>query len=342
MSMNAEVERRSYDHFDDEQPREKAALGISFSGQNIFFAEVVRLETSFMVRKFGTIATNMKFGTGIEGVEKNIRDLYSYVNGCIEDNAIKARKLNLSMNSQLIALHRILIEPGETDVEFENQVKWEIGQQILDDVDQFIVNTHELHSGATSLTPVLVVGVRRRFIDTLNAVLEKSKISLACVDMDILCAHATYEMNYNRGEGLTALVETKPGIAAILICNGYEIEYVYQMTSSAKSVPARLGALINQHLDNALNTYKEGAAIERVILCNAMATAVLPHIEQRFNAEVINPFSRIRLADELIPKPVESDESDEEKETKETQPNEIKDYSPYAECVGAAVKLLAD
>lgn len=339
MSINAEVERRSYDHVDDEQPRENAALGISFSGQNIFFAEVVRLEASFMVRKFGTIATNMKFGTGIEGVEKNIRDLYSYVNGCIEDNAIKAKKLNLSMNSQLIALHRILIEPGETDAEFENQVKWEIGQQILDDVDQFIVNTHELHSSGSPLTPVLVVGVRRRFIDTLNAVLEKSKINLACVDMDILCAHAAYEMNYHRGEGLTALVEAKPGVSVILLCNGYDIEHVYQMTSSAKSVPARLGALINQHLDNAANVYKEGASIDRVILCNAMAAAVLPHIEQRFNAEVIKPFSKIQLADDLIPKPAESDESDDDKETK---PEEVKDYSPYAECVGAAVKLLAD
>lgn len=353
-TLNVQSDRGILDHdeIDREFSEKKAlyentALGISLRGQHIYFAEVEKGDSGFYVSKFGMIPTTMKFGSGIEGVEKNVSDLYSYINGGIEDNAIQAKRFNLSINTQLTTIHKTYVEANCTEDEFESFVKWEIGKQILDEVDQFIVNTANLRSisDESKLDPVLIVGIRRRFVETLSQVLEKVKINLAGIDVDILCSHAVYEMNYDRYPGgMTALVELKPGATTILLCDDYEVEHVYQFTTTSKSSPQKIASLLNRHLDNAMEVYNQSSqknlALGRVILCNEFAASALPFVDARFNPSAINPFAKIQ-----IPKPFANEEStanknedDSEVEPKEEVPPP--DYSPFAECVGAAIKIL--
>lgn len=353
-SLSVQSDRDALDHdaIDREFSEKKAlfentALGISLRGQNICFAEIEKDTGGFTVRKFGIIPTNMKFGTGIEGVEKNISDLYSYLNGCIEDNAIRAKRFNLSLNTQLATIHKTFVEANSTDEEFESFVKWEFSKHVLDEVDQFVVNTVQLRTQDESpkIDPVLIVGMRRRFVDTLNQIMDKVKIDMACMDVDILCSHASYEINYDRFPGgMTVLAEVKPGAITLLLCDDYEVEYVHQFTTTAKSSPQKVGVLLNQHLDNAITLYNQNAnknsQIGRVILCNELAVASLPYVESRFNPQAIDPFAKIRM-----PQPFESkdDSADEKKDGEteaETEPVPHTDYSPYAECAGAAIKLL--
>lgn len=328
---------------------ENTSLGISLRGQTIYFAEIEKGATAFKVRKFGAIPTNMKFGSGIEGVEKNINDLYSYINGCIEDNAIQAKRFNLSVNTQLTVIHKTFVEANTSEDDFENFVKWEFSKQVLDDVDQFVVNTANLQplKDTAQLDPVLIVGIRRRFVETLSQVLEKVKIDMTSMDVDILCAHAAYEMNYDRfSGGMTALVELKHGATTILLCNDYEIEHVYQFTTTAKSSPQKVAMLLNAHLDNAIAAYNQNsntpeAVIGRVILCNELAVPSLPFVESRFNPSVINPFEKITVPEPFATEEKSTDETQED-ETKE-EPKELPpppDYSAFAECVGAAIKIL--
>ncbi len=346
LSVQSDRDALDHDAIDREFSEKKAvfdntALGISLRGQNICFAEIEKTGGGFSVRKFGTIATTMKFGTGIEGVEKNISDLYSYINGCLEDNAIVAKRFNLSLNTQLATIHKTFIEANSTEQEYESFVKWEFGKQVLDEVDQFTVNTAQLKSFSDSskIDPILIIGMRRRFVETLSQVMEKVKIDMTCLDVDILCSHAAYEMNYDPIPGVTAIVELKPGIVTILICNGYEVEYVYQFTTTTKSSPQKIAGLLHSHLDNATVLYGQFASknvsIERVILCNEMAVPALPFIDKRFKASVINPFAKIQL-----PQPFAADTKDEEEPKEEKEVPPPADYSPYAECVGAAIKLL--
>jgi Tfp pilus assembly PilM family ATPase len=346
-TLSIQSDRSALDHdaIDREFSEKKAlydntALGISLRGQNIYFTEIEKKGGGFLARKFGAIATTIKFGSGVEGVEKNLSELYSYINGCLEDNAIVAKRFSLSINTQLATVHKTFVEANSTEQEFENFIKWEFGKQILDDPDQFVVNTVNLRSvGETSkIEPVLIVGLRRRFVETLSQVLEKAKIDLTCLDVDILCSHAAYEINYEPfSEGMTALVEIKPGVVSILLCDNYEVEYVYQFTTSAKSSAQKVATLLNFHLDAVAALYGQLAgknvSIGRTILCNEMAASAQPFVESRFRPVTINPFEKIRL-----PQPFAVESSDEEKEEKELPPPV--DYSPYAECVGAAIKLL--
>lgn len=349
-SLSVQSDRDALDHdaIDREFSEKKAlfentALGISLRGQNIHFAEMEKDQNGFTVRKFGVIPTNMKFGTGIEGVEKNISDLYSYLNGCIEDNAIRSKRFNLSLNTQLATIHKTFVEANSTEEEFESFIKWEFSKHVLDEVDQFVVNTVQLRTlhEASKIDPVLIVGMRRRFVDTLNQVLDKVKIDMACMDVDILCSHASYEINYDRFPGgMTVLAEVKPGAITLLLCDDYEVEYVHQFTSTAKSSPQKVGTLLNHHLDNLVTLYNQDtnkdSRIGRVILCNELAVASVPFVESRFNPEAMNPFAKIRMP---LPFASTDDTADEKKES-ETEPLQQTDYSPYAECTGAAIKLL--
>ncbi len=355
MALSAQSDRNSVDF--ESADREYAelsnlykttAFGLCFSGQKIYFAEVHHKD-GFEVRKMGSIATNLKFGSGIEGVERNIQSLYSYVNGCLEDNDIKAKRMNISINTNLALISKVFVENDVSEDDLENFVKWEFSQQALDDVDQYVVNTVSLDSFVPqkNLSPILAVGLRRRYVESLTTILEKSKITFSNLDVDLLCTHATYEVNYDISyAGMTALVEVKNGSISILLCKDYEVEYFYQFTCNPKSTPQKIGELLNRHLENMMRGYQneignKNAVLGRVILSNLLAKEVMPFVEEQFSASVIDPFRKILLPKDL--RPVEEEpELDENGVPKKKIEIPKQDYTPYAECIGAALKLLLD
>ncbi len=319
-------------------------LGMAFNGYNICFAELEKIDDGITVNKYGTVPTNMKFGSGIEGVEKNIRDVANFLNGYIDIHNIKARHLNLSLNTHLTTMHKLTIPHSFSSSESEEFIRWEFGQQVIDDILLFTVNTHMIGESESSRT-ILAVGVKKKIVDTFVTVLEKAKIQLVNIDVDILCSQATYELNYGKASrGLTVLADLKTGVVTFLLCNGPHVLDLYQFIAPQKATPEILGDLLNHHLGNALELYnsaaKPPAVIHQVILCQSFSPSILPHINAPYHAEMINPFYTLNM-----PKPYEmsSDDSEgstEESEKKETQSAE--DTSLYAEAIGAAAKLLVN
>jgi hypothetical protein len=317
------------------------ALGMCFNGNNIYFAELERADRTVIVNKYGMVPTSMKFGTGIEGVEKNIREICSFLNGFIDSQNIKARHLNLCFNTHLITLHKFKVLNTSNRAEMEDFIKWEFGQQVIDDVHQFMVNTHVMEETETAQI-VLTVGIRKKIVETLVHVLEKSKIQLVNMDVDILCSHATYELNYDPDpRGLTVLAESKAGMVTFLICSDYEVRDIYQFIAPAKSTLDNLGDLINHHLGNALliynQTHSQSASISRVILCQIFSQDILPYIGPQYRPEVINPFNKL-----IKSEPFETEESTENKDESRPIKTVTEDYSLYAEAIGAAAKLLVN
>lgn len=324
------------------------ALGLSFSGQDILFAEVERAPQNFRVRNIGAVKTNLKFGTGIEAVEKNIRDIYPYLNGCVEDNGIQARWMNISLNSNLASLQKINVDSDSADEDFRRHVQWEFSQYVSGDFDDYVVNTCDMKAaGDGFLSSLLVVGIRRRYAETLQAVLEKFRLNFSCLDIDILCAHATYEVNHDRcPDGMTALVEARPGVTTVLLCNDYDPEYIYQFPTPAKSTSSRLASFIGPYLDNMMNLYNaEGGrsgVLGRTIVTGPFCTAVAPQMDARYKASAIQPTGRVVLDSKYVPQETPEDDQQDADPHKPKIKIEPVDYGPYAECIGAAIKMLVD
>lgn len=324
------------------------ALGLSFSGQDILFAEVERTPQQFQIRNIGAVKTNLKFGTGIEAVEKNIRDIYPYLNGCVEDNGIQARWMNISLNSNLACLQKISVDSDSADEDFRRHVQWEFGQYVSGDFDDYVVNTCDMKAaGDGFLSSLLVVGIRRRYAETLQAVLEKFRLNFSCLDVDILCAHATYEVNHDRcPDGMTALVEAKPGVTTVLLCNDYDPEYIFQFPTPAKSTPTRLASFIGPFLDNMIHLYNaesgKSGVLGRTIVTGPFCTAVAPQMEARYRASAIQSTGRIVLDPKYnVQETPAADEGDDNPHKPKIKVEPV-DYAPYAECIGAAIKMLVN
>lgn len=359
LSMQSDRNELDHDAIDQDYARRadeyrNLAFGLSFHGQQIHFAEILRNADGFSVRKMGTIQTTMKFGTGIEGVERNVQGLFAYLKGCLEDNGIRAKRMNISLNTNLVTLHKVMVESERSESDFQDYIKWEFRQQVTDDFDQYILNTVPLEKTSPApMDPMLMVGIRRRYADSLRSVLDKSKIQFSNMDVDILCTHATYEVNYDISyHGMTVLAECKPGSVTFLLCKDYDLQHVYQFTVAPKSTPQKIGELINAHIPNMMQAYHATAGntnsvVGRVILCHDLAQDVLPYVQTDFNPSVIEPFRKIRLPAEFRPheknKDAESEASEnDEKDNKSQVVIAPPDYSVYAEAVGAAIKLLMD
>lgn len=319
----------------------KKALGISFSGQTIYFAEAERNDDGCMVTNYGYVATNLKFGTGIEGVEKNIRDVYMFINGMVDSHNIQAQSLNLCVNTHLAVLHPAIIQDNMSGQDIDRFLRWEFSQQIIEDISQYNINTLTLGENArTGDRQVLIGGIRKKITDNFSAVLEKAKVRLMNIDLDILCSHAAYELNYPpEADSLTFLADLKPGITGILVCLGYDAYSYYQFVTSVKTPDDRLGDILNHHIDNLIYLHNQQNTTRytdcRVLLCNALSAQVLPYVDSRYHPECLNPFARL-VKPALFAK-TESGGEEGQAESAEPQKEHL---TMYAESVGAAIKLL--
>lgn len=319
------------------------AVGISFSGHTIYFAEAEIMQGQYRVLNYGSLATNMKFGTGIEGMEKNIRDVFSFINGMVDSYNITARYLNLSLNTHLVSILPVKIQGSMTNNEIETYITWEFSQHILDSISQYNVNTIQLEETPSKGDQwIMIAGVRKKIADNFQSVLEKSKLKLQNLDIDILCSHATYTLNYpDDPSGLTVIADLKPGVAGLLLCEGHAVKGFYQYVFSSKASPEQAADVLIHHLDNALYLFnrERNRSLEyrRVLLCNALAEEIKPLVEEKFYPECIQPF-RTLVKPELF---VETRKTTEENndEPKEAPPEES--LVMYAEPIGAAIKLLS-
>lgn len=320
-----------------------ASLGVSFSGTNLYFAEAIVSDGEYKITNYGTFATNLKFGTGIEGSEKNIRDVYMFINGLVDSHNLNAKHLNLCLNTHMAVLHPIIIQGNVSAPETERFIRWEFEKQILEDISQYTINTLTLDddpSGNSRL--ILVAGVRKKIADNFSNVLEKAKLKLENLDIDIFCSHTVYELNYSpMSDKLTLIADLKPGIAGILVCIGYEARFYYPFATSVKTGDHQLGDILNHHIDNLVylfnNEQQTRYEVGRVLLCNSLAGSVLPHVDSRYRPECIDPFRKLKKPE--LYTPVESGENEPEKKESEKTPEES--CIQYAESIGAAIKLLA-
>ncbi len=251
--------------------------------------------------------------------------------------------MNLCLNTHMAVLQHLIIQGNVSAQEAERFIRWEFGRQILDDVSQYTINTLTLDedpSGGSRL--VMIAGVRKKIADNFSSVLEKARLKLENIDIDIFCSHAVYELNYPPMENkLTLIADLKPGITGVLVCLGHDVRFYYQFATSVKTGEQQLGDILNHHIDNLVYLFNNQRQTRyeagRVLLCNSLAGSVLPHIDPRFKPECIDPFRK--LAKPELFTPVESGESEPDKKEPEKAAEES--YVQYTESIGAAIKLLA-
>ncbi len=319
------------------------ALGVSFGGQTIYFAEAEKAEGDYRITRYGSMGTNLKFGTGIEGMEKNIRDVYMFINGMVDNHNIEAQHLNLSMNTHLTVIHPAVIQGVFTSAEIEHHLRWEFSRQLLDDLNQYNVSTVTIEEDPdTGDRHVLLAGMRKKIAENFSTVLEKAKVRLSNIDIDIFCSHAAYEMNYSPdSDYLTVIADLKPGVAGILVCLGHDVKTFYQFVFPSKAAGEHIADILNHHLDNLAYLFNSERQtryeIGRTLLCNILSASAAPHMESKFGPECMNPFQR-------LPKPerfAESGKDHDDPEKKEEPEFPEENTTMYAESVGAAIKLLA-
>ena len=227
--------------------------------------------------------------------------------------------------------------------QFEDQVRWEFCQHTLEDDSHYRVNTCNLeYDKQNELNLTLILGVRQKFVKSFADVFSKTRGVLSNIDVDILCTHATCEKNYQpMHDGLTTIIEARKGVITVLLCKNFDVKRVYKFPTPSKTTFAGIADLINHHVPYIARLYNEETGLQeqvaRTILSNELAAKIEPHIDKKLNATTVDPFQYINLPDSYSA----AEESEDETEEKEkSEPEAATDFSVYAECVGAAIKLI--
>ena len=103
--------------------------------------------------------------------------------------------VNCSIPGEYAIVKKAPVDHGENDI--TGALKWELEQQIIGEVDEYIFDFDKFGTGTDGLEEYLVVAYRRDKINELATLLKRNKLSLSIVDLDVFAMINVYEANYD-------------------------------------------------------------------------------------------------------------------------------------------------
>lgn len=298
-------------------------LSISLNDQDVLYTEIEKDADAYNLLQLGRVQTNLKFGIGIEGVEKNAKDLTSYINGLIGDKAITAKKLALSINNNLVIIEKVLVDSTLTDYQRFECLRWELEQHIDDTVDNYVLNTRDILS-RNGVSEVLLVALRKRIRDVLYRTMNSTKLGIEALNVDIFASVNCAVFNYDQAsQGMICLLGIKTGFLDISILENGKYRFFQQIVLPFKIDENKLLDFIGNYYNQAVRAVGADKALN-ILVYNNFAGTLLPKLKEKgYNAELFNPFVKLGASDEV--------ENSEEYRDK---------FHEYAPTVGAALPLI--
>lgn len=179
----------------------ESIVGLNLNGSKICLVDIEHFNSRFQVNT--AILREMPVTFSFSAVEdfNSLSALVESINNVVRDHDLESRKTVLSLDNVLVFIKKIPIDGGFTDTEVAEQVLWENEQFILSPREDYYCGHQRLLPTAKSARPeVLIVTVRKKVIDFLREVFQRTSLDLRWIEVDVFAAQKAIEANYDIGE----------------------------------------------------------------------------------------------------------------------------------------------
>lgn len=144
---------------------------------------------------------------------------------------------------------KIQVDNNEKNI--HDVVKWELGQQIIGDPEDYAWDYQECGTGTDSLKQVLLAAYRQDTMDDLYLLLKQNKMAPVVVDLDLFALINVFEANYDDLiSQQVGLVHAEADHAAVVLTqNGTYLEhecFTYGMNTDARGFAGQLQAAVQR------------------------------------------------------------------------------------------------
>ena len=280
------------------------SLGISFSGDNIFFTELVSESGAIRLEHVEEVKTEFNFEDELHKHKSNTKDLTN-ISGEIQNyltkRNIKGTEVSVTIGASQAFLITLPIDYSEGKQSINSKIYWELSNYFPDTYNDFVINTYRLNTvlPCKYSDEFLIIAVPKNSLEFVRRIFKICNVTLKVVDIDHFAAENSFRLNYSEQSGgkNILLIGLKKGS----VDYGYITDKKYKFYSSSRyysepefnlSIVRKVGSLLNGiNFKNGVDTiflYGDDVRDDTVEALKKLNKA---------DVQIINPFQSITASD---------------------------------------------
>lgn len=281
-------------------------LGISFSGNRIYFAELSESNGSYKLHNIDSKKINFDFEDSFykhKSNQKYLTNIASEIKNYTTRQKSNIREAALTIGTSQAFMLTLPIDYSEGKQSMNSKIYWEISNYFPDNYNEFVVNTYRLNSvmPCKDSDEFLIIAVHKNTLEFINRIFKICNLNLKLIDIDHFSAEFSFRTGYwKQIENKKILVAglKKGRVDYGYIQNRKYKNYMYSRYSSDIDFTLSIIKKLNMIFDNPAI-----AGVETIYLYGDTITENIVEAIRKLNkasVEIINPFNGINAVQQLL------------------------------------------
>jgi Tfp pilus assembly PilM family ATPase len=287
-------------------------LGLTIIGKKLRGVEAENREGQLNIVSVAETPCEVPFDFSSISNNENIPRFARAINTLIDDAGMRAKVALFALERRMVLTKKLKVDEGLSETEIKQHIEWELEQLLISSRDEYNVAFDRLGPCEEKYENIILVAVRKKIIEYLREIFNKTALKLSMVDVDLFAAIRTFTNGLEGGpQDLSALVDfNNRGIDFTLIHNGVYLSSselsasAFEETSAypSEGEPEDIARMVNEEMDRLVNSsFGHGAPphLQTIALYGDYVDRNVLKIlqEQRSETHVAfaDPFSSVRL-----------------------------------------------
>ncbi|MDZ7344557.1 MAG: pilus assembly protein PilM, partial [candidate division KSB1 bacterium] len=285
-------------------------IGISIRDTALRMVEAVKIGDECRISKLTQARVHAPFHILALKDRITIRRFAEEINRLYDTSDFSVASSVFILDAQSVLIKKIPVDGNLQGERLKDHVRWEVGQCIISEVGDYIVDHYRLPpKNGHEYTDVVVGAVRRVAVDFLKEMFSNTDLKLQAIDVDIFAAQRVFSANYEtHADEHAALIDVRNSSLQISILKGnefflahdleYQIEPENDFTRRDHDYVARL---ISKELRRLIIDHKLGKSVEDMaaiyLYGDHVTDQLLETLQNTHNVRIdrVNPFRKIKM-----------------------------------------------
>ncbi|HEY3251762.1 MAG TPA: pilus assembly protein PilM [Ignavibacteria bacterium] len=282
-------------------------LGISFSDNKIYFAELSEDNGSYRLHHVESRKVNFDFEDSFykhKANQKYLTNIASEIQNYINKQKLNTQEAALTIGTSQAFMLTLPVDYSEGKQSMNSKIYWELSNYFPDNYNEFIVNTYRLNSNmpCKDSDEFLIIAVHKNTLEFINRIFRMCNLNLKLIDID----HFSAEYSFRTGYGKQ--IENKKVLIVGLKKGRVDYGYIHNMKYK-NYMYSRYGSDIEfnlsvvKKLNSIFDNNSETAGTEAIYLYGDNIKENTVEAIRKLDkvpVEIINPFNGINAVQQLL------------------------------------------
>lgn len=177
------------------------SLGIGFSGNTIYFTELLGDSKTTRVDHIESVKVDFNFEDELgkyKSSQKDLTNISGEISTYITKRNLDINKAGLTISSSQAFMVTLPIDYSEGKQSINSKIYWELSNYFPDNYNDFLINTYRLNNvlPCKNSDDFLVIAVQKNTVEFIKRIFKICALELSVIDIDHFSAESSIRKNY--------------------------------------------------------------------------------------------------------------------------------------------------